>query len=88
MSSPIENAAREIVVELLGQEYATRRAVPITAAIIRRHLFPLVKPEDVDDAKYYWVKSNDNWDCELGGWIKHYADVQEIRGPVPMPGEA
>ena len=45
MSSPIENAAREIVVELLGQEYATRRAVPITAAIIRRHLFPLVKPE-------------------------------------------
>jgi hypothetical protein len=79
----IENAAREIArVELddmnegLGYE--------CIAEIIRRHLFPVVKFEDVDRSEMYYVRyaGNPNWEFIRGRFL---VSDDEIRGPVPMP---
>jgi hypothetical protein len=79
--SQIENAAREIAGHC---EFATEAEI---AEIIRRHLFPLVKPEDVRDAKLYWVKP--------GMCQRYYLSNGEIPttgpwvyyGPIPTPGD-
>lgn len=66
------------------------------AEIISRHLFPVVKPEDVDDG-FYWVKLPGYPWAIRQPWIHkddrgetimfntYAASECEIRGPVPMP---
>ena len=81
--SQIENAAREIYNTGLT-EYMTIEGIEQT---IRRHLFPVVKPEDVRDAKLYWVKP--------GMCQRYYLSNGEIPttgpwvyyGPIPTPGD-
>lgn len=55
----IENAAREIVERFCDPRVSfTEQDI---AKIIRRHLFPVVKPEEVDPLKMYWVKVVNVW---------------------------
>lgn len=80
--TPIEAAAREIESEYCqGNRHDV---APELAEIITRHLFPVVKPEDVDDDVEYWALILGRWETIPGRLLKQYA-FDELRGPIPMP---
>jgi len=77
----IENAAREIA----GCYYdGNSNCQKDIAEIIRRHLFPSVKPEEVAWNEMYYVRA-----CQSKNWLvlkgKFIVGDDEIRGPIPMP---
>jgi hypothetical protein len=81
--SQIENAAREIAFHIFG--YCDKNHDVHAAElepIIRRHLFPVVKFEDVDRSEMYYVRyaGNPNWEFIRGRFL---VSDDEIRGPVP-----
>lgn len=80
--SPIENAAREIVNTNQGCDCDDCKRV--VADIIRRHLFPVVKFEDVVGSEMYYVRytGNPNWDLLRGRFL---VSDDEIRGPIQHP---
>lgn len=80
----IENAAKEIArVEL--EEMNEGLGYECIADIIRSHLFPVVKPEEVAGDKWYWVKIGNAWGFASGEIASKFKSVSEICGPVPMP---
>jgi len=95
--SQIENAAREIR-EFVQLEWCDTRDSDEDefAKIIHRHLFPVVKPEDVDDG-FYWVKLPGHPWAIRQPWIHkdergetlmfntYAASECVVCGPVPMP---
>jgi len=86
----IENAAREIR-DFVQSTWGDTRADDQTefAEIIRRHLFPVVKPEDVKPLTWYYVcdkgspitiRMSDRDGKQFNGF-----EWEEIRGPISMP---
>ena len=78
----IEAAAREIESEYCqGNRHDV---APELVEIIARHLFPVVKPDDVVAWRLYYFKTATmDWFVEGGGWAKKLCDIVEIRGPIP-----
>lgn len=91
----IENAARDVA-HYFGFQNGAAKDVEL---IIRRHLFPVVKPEEVTDG-FYWVKCPGHPWAIRQPWIHKDSEESpsetlmfytyparegEIRGPVPMP---
>jgi len=82
--SQVENAAKEILQRFF--RHPKMDDYQELKQIIRRHLFPLVKPEDCDkDRLYYFSCDANEWFIDNGNWAKRLCDAREIRGPVPMP---
>jgi len=87
--NPIEQAAREIR-DFVQSTWGDTRADDQTefAEIIRRHLFPEVKPEDVKPLTWYWClnRGKPNKICQSDGDGGFYLDkYDEIRGPIQSP---
>ncbi len=87
--TPIEAAAKTIAL------YHNLSEAQI-AEVITRHLFPVVKPEDVVEGRHYWFTTeNVDWDtavawkCDEGDWrlgrSTKVTECEEIRGPIPQP---
>lgn len=86
--SPIENAAREI-----WNSWRTIANELDISDIIRRHLFPPVKPEDVLWERYYWFKIGSQWKCgqainSMARKTEFLREATEIRGPFQPPEDA
>lgn len=80
----IENAARELHHRLLSKAEIEE--------IIRLHLFPSVKPEEVRPRTWYFarLRRREEWNCvymNVLGFLSgdRISAFDEIRGPVPMP---
>jgi len=87
----IENAAREIANKLTPFDYPPMRQREV-AEIIRCHLFPLVKPEEVRPRTWYFsrLKGREEWNCvymNVLGFLSgdRISAFDEIRGPIQMP---
>ena len=84
--NPIEAAAREIARKFVDDSEDASNEIERAeiTAIIARHLFPVVKPDDVVAWRLYYFKTATmDWFVEGGGWAKKLCDIVEIRGPIP-----
>lgn len=90
----IENAAREIAKTYFDttDEQGNYEEMPHLCEIIRRHLFPSVKPEEVRPRTWYFsrLKGREEWNCvymNVLGFLSgdRISAFDEIRGPIQMP---
>ena len=79
----IEHAAREIAIT--GTHPQAILGVNAIAEIIRRHLFPSVKPSELEHNAFYWTLFDGCWTIEVGYEIERSNPCDEIRGPIPYP---
>ena len=83
----IENAAREIAKTYfdMTDEQGNCEEIPHLCEIIRRHLFPSVKPSELEHNAFYWTLFDGCWTIEVGYEIERSNPCDEIRGPIPYP---
>jgi len=82
--TPIEAAADDIA-RIFSSRWRFEHDKECIAAIITRHLFPVVRPEDVKDGEWYHGKIGNVWAFVGGDFARKSKSVTEIRGPVVGP---
>lgn len=86
--NPIQAAAEEIKRSAGTYDDVFDSFVAETAEIITRHLWPVVKPSDVGGEGSYWIRTKGEWSiCDAMHIHRHHDQIDEIRGPIPMPEE-